>query len=111
MISQYYLEQIPARPLVIQVKFQDGTDANLLGYDTISARMVGSNNEEISLTGSTLVTTQASEGKITFRWPTDRSLFHYVGDYLLQIELKGTDRRDFTSTHTIRVREFGGAIR
>jgi len=111
MISQYYLEQIPARPLVIQVKYQDGSDANLLGYDTISARMVGSNNEDISLTGSQLITTQAAEGKLTFRWPTDRSLFEYVGDYELQIELKGADRRDFTSTHTIRVRELGGRIK
>lgn len=111
MISQYYLDQIPARPLVIQVKFQDGTNANLLGYDNIKARMIGSNNEEIDLTGSTLVTTLANEGKLTFRWPTTRSLFNYVGDYLLQIELKGTDRRDFTSTHTIRVREFGGKVR
>lgn len=111
MISQYYLDQIPARPLVIQIKYQDGTDANLLAYDNISARMLGSNNEEIDLTGSTLVTTQKAEGKITFRWPTTRSLFNYVGDYLLQIELKSTDRKDFTTTHTIRVREFGGRIR
>jgi hypothetical protein len=111
MISQYYLDQIPARPLVIQVKFQDGTNANLLGYDTIKARMVGSNNEEIDLTGSVLVTTLANEGQLTFRWPTNRSLFNYVGDYLLQIELKGSDRRDFTTSHTIRVRELGGKIR
>lgn len=107
MISQYYLDQIPARPLVIQVKYQDGTTANLLGYDTINARMIGSNNEEISLAGSTLVTTAKAEGELTFRWPTTRSLFDYVGDYLLQIELKGPDRRDFTTTHTIRVKEFG----
>ena len=111
MISQYYLDQIPARPLVIQVKFQDGTNANLLGYDNIKVRMIGSNNEEIDLTGSTVVTTLANEGQITFRWPTTRSLFQYVGDYLLKIELKGSDRRDFTTTHTIRVREFGGKIR
>lgn len=111
MISQYYLDQIPARPLAIQVKYQDGSPANLSGYTEIKARMVGSNNEDISLTGSTLNTTQVAEGKLTFFWPTTRSLFDYVGDYELQIELKGTGKRDFTTTHTIRVREFGGKIR
>lgn len=111
MISQYYLEQIPARPLAIQVKYQDGSPADLSGYNEIKARMVGSNNEDISLAGSTLNTAAAAEGTLTFFWPTDRSLFEYVGDYELQIELKGTGRRDFTSTHTIRVREFGGRIK
>jgi hypothetical protein len=111
MISQYYVEQIPARPLVIQVKYQDGTDADLSGYTDVSIRMVGSNNEEISLTGSSLNTAQKNVGKLTFSWPTDRSLFEEKGDYLLQVELKGTGKRDFTSTHVIRVREFGGKNR
>lgn len=111
MISQYWKNQIPARPLSIQVKSQDGLDMNLSGYDTITVKMVGSNNEEIDLTGSTLNTTNKDIGKVQFYWPTDRSVFAYSGDYVLQLELSGTGKLDFTSTHTLRVRELGKAIR
>lgn len=111
MISQYWKNQIPSRPLSIQVKNQDGTDMNLSGYSTITAKMVGSNNEEISLTGSSLNTTNQSIGKLIFVWPTDRSLFEYTGDYVFQVELSGTGKKDFTSTHTFRVRELGGLTR
>ena len=33
MISQYWKDQIPARPLSIQVKDQDGNDMDLSGYN------------------------------------------------------------------------------
>ncbi len=111
MISQYFIDQIPARPLVIQVKYQDGSDADLSGYTDISVKMVGSRNEEINLNGSSLNTVQKNVGKITFFWPTDRSLFDTKGEYMLQLELKGTGKKDYTSTHTIRVRELGGTIK
>lgn len=111
MISQYWKDQIPARPLSIQIKNQDGTDMNLSGYTSITAKLIGSNNEEISLTGSTLNTTNASIGKLLFSWPTDRSLFEYVGDYIFQIQLTNENAKDFTSTHTFRVRELGGINR
>ena len=107
MISQYWIDQIPARPLSIQVRTQNGEDANLSPYTTIEAVMLGSNNEEIDLTGSVLDTAGKSVGNIIFRWPTTRSLFEYPGDYVLQIKLSGTGRLDFTSTHTLRVRELG----
>lgn len=111
MISQYWKDQIPARPLSIQVKNQDGTDMNLSGYSTVTAKLVGTNNEVINLTGSTVNTTNSSIGKIIFTWPTDRSLFEYTGDYVFQLELSGTGKKDFTSTHTFRVRELGGTSR
>jgi len=107
MISQYWIDQIPARPLSIQVRTQSGEDANLSPYTTIEAVMLGSNNEEIDLTGAVLDTAGKSVGNIIFRWPTTRSLFQYPGDYVLQIKLSGTGRLDFTSTHTLRVRELG----
>ena len=107
MISQYWKDQIPARPLSILVKNQDGTDANLSGYTTINVKMVGSRNEDISLAGAELETAAKDIGKIVFRWPTDRSLFEYTGDYVLQLELTGTGKKDFTTTHTLRVRELG----
>jgi hypothetical protein len=107
MISQYWLDQIPARPLSIQVKNQDGLEYDLSGYTTIKVVLLGSNNEEVSTLGATVDTSNANVGKILFRWPTDRSLFEYAGDYVLQVELSGTGKKDFTSTHTLRVRELG----
>jgi len=111
MISQYWKDQIPAKPLSIQVKDQSGNDANLSGYTTIDVKMVGSNNEEIDLAGSTVISTNKNIGKIQFVWPTDRSLFEDIGDYVLQLQLGGTGKLDFTSTHTLKVRELGRVAR
>ena len=111
MISQYWIDQIPARPLSIQVKDQSGADMNLSLYTNIEAVLIGSNNEEIVLTGSVLDTSNKSIGIIIFKWPTDRSLFKNVGDYVFQLKLGGTGRLDFTTTHTLRVRKLGGRNR
>lgn len=111
MISQYWKDQIPAKPLSIQVKSQSGVDYDLSGYTTVEVKMVGSNNEEIDLAGSTIIDTNKNEGKIKFVWPTDRSLFTSAGDYVLQLKLSGTNKIDFTSTHTIRVFELGKVTR
>lgn len=111
MISQYWVGQIPARPLSIIVKNEQGLDFDLSQYTTITVKMVGSDNEEIDLTGSSLNTLNKDLGKIIFFWPTDRSLFTQKGDYVFQLKLSGTNKLDFTSTHTIRVRELGGVVR
>jgi hypothetical protein len=107
MISQYWIDQIPAKPLSILIKDEAGVDKDLSSYTSITARLVGSNNEEIDLTGSTLNTSNKAIGKIIFSWPTDRSLFQYKGDYVFQLELAAEGQRDFTSTHTLRVRDLG----
>jgi hypothetical protein len=107
MISQYWIDQIPARALSIQVKDQSGNDVNLSGYTTIAVKMLDTNNQEVSLEGSSLNTSAKDAGKIIFIWPTERSLFRYAGDHVLQLELSGTGKKDFTSTHTLRVRELG----
>lgn len=107
MISQYWIDQIPARPLSIQVKDQDGNNANLSTYTTIEAVLIGSRNEEVNLSGSVLNTAAKDLGTIIFQWPTTRSLFGEPGDYVLQLKMSGTGKLDFTSTHTLRVRELG----
>lgn len=107
MISQYWIDQIPSRPLAIQVKNSAGEDMDLSGYTTITARMVGSRNEVIDLTGYSLNTLNKDIGKIIFIWPTAKSLFTEAGDYVLQLKLEASGKLDFTSTHTIRVRELG----
>jgi hypothetical protein len=111
MISQYWVGQIPDKPLSVQIKDQDGNDVNLSIYDSFSFKMLGSNNEEINLDGSEIVKTRIVEGKISFIWPTDRSLFKYPGEYVVQIQLSGEGKLDFTNTHTIKVREFGRSFR
>jgi hypothetical protein len=111
MISQYWTKQIPARPLSIQVKDQDGNNASLSAYTTIEVVMLGSRNEEIDLTGANLNTAAKDLGTLVFEWPTDRSLFDYPGDYVLQLKLSGTGKLDFTTTHTLRVRELGRRFR
>jgi hypothetical protein len=107
MISQYWIDQIPARPLSIQVKDQSGADMNLSLYTNIEAVLIGTNNEEVDLVGSVLDTGNKAIGNIVFRWPTTRSLFDEPGDYVFQLKLSGTGRLDFTTTHTLRVRELG----
>jgi len=107
MISQYWRDQIPAKPLSIQVKNQDGSDMNLSGYDSVEVVLVGSNNEFLDLTGSVINESNKNIGKIIFFWPTDRSLFGYAGDYVLQLKLIGQGKLDVTTTHPIRVKEVG----
>jgi hypothetical protein len=107
MISQYWKDQIPAKPLSIQVNNQDGTEMNLSGYTNIEVILVGSNNEIVPTTGSNLITTGKAVGKLVFVWPTDRTLFEQPGDYLLQLKLSGTGKLDFSTTHPIRVKEVG----
>lgn len=111
MISQYQIGQIPARPLAILVKSQDGVDLNLSGYTTINAKMLDTDNKEVLLTGSTVDSNAKQFGQIRFIFPTDRSLFTKKGDYILQLELVGSGKLDYTTSHTLRVREFGRVAR
>jgi hypothetical protein len=107
MISQYWVGQIPNRPLSILVKDSEGSDMDLSIYTTINIKMLGTFNEEINVSSGTLNTNNAINGKIIYNWPTGASLFEYPGDYIVQLELSGTGKKDFTSSHTIRVRELG----
>lgn len=108
-INQYWVGQIPSVPLAITVYDSAGRAVNLSSYSDFHVRMVGSDNEEIDLTGSTLIVSGAANGRFVFRWPTDRSLFDRAGEYLLQLEIVGaTGTKDYTTTHSIRVRRFGG---
>lgn len=107
-ISQYWVGQIPARPIAIDVRDSDGRQTNLSTYTDFNIILLGSDNEEIDLTGSALTTSQASSGRFVFRWPVGRSVFTKEGEYLLQLELSGPDVRDFTTEHHIKVRRLGG---
>jgi len=107
-ISRYYVGQIPARPLAISVRDDDGTALDLSNYSEFNVVMLDAHNRFVDMSGSNLEITQIAEGRFTFFWPTDRTLFNKPGDYVFQLELSGVGKRDYTSEHEIRVRKLGG---
>jgi hypothetical protein len=108
-INQYWVGQIPSKPISITVYDSNGFKMNLATYADFKVRLLGSDNEEIDTTGSTLLTSGAADGRFVFFWPTNKSLFDKPGEYLLQLEIDGASgTKDFTTTHSIRVRKLGG---
>lgn len=107
-ISQYWVGQIPSRPIAIDVRGSDGRSINLASYTDYKVIVIGSDNEVIDITGSTLSTAGAAQGRFVFRWPENRSVFDKAGDYLLQLELSGGGYKDYTTEHNIVVRRLGG---
>lgn len=108
MITEYEVGQIPSRPLGVLVRDDRDNPANLLAYTTYEIEMLGSDNEKVDLSGVELFTEGARNGILAIVWPKDRSLFNKRGEYLLRLVLRDdAGSRDYTRTHTIRVREFG----
>lgn len=107
-ISQYWVGQIPSRPIAIDVRGSDGRAINLASYTDFRAILLGSDNEEVDITGAVLNTSRAAAGKFIFRFPEGRSVFEEDGEYLLQLELSGGGYKDFTTEHYIKVRRLGG---
>jgi hypothetical protein len=108
-ISQYWVGQIPAAPLVITVHDSNGNPASLATSTAFTARMIDADDKDVDLTGSVLLTSGAIDGRFVFRWPTDRSLFTDPGEYLFQLEIDGAGgSKDFTTEHHIKVRRLGG---
>jgi|SRR6478735_3045069 len=108
-ISEFWVGEIPSKPLPINVVDSDNAPIQLSNFSTLRVRLLGSDNEEVDVTGIVLNQTGPLTGELTLRWPTDRSLFNKSGEYLLQLELDGANgTKEFTDAHTIRVRKFGG---
>lgn len=107
-ISQYWVGQIPAYPMSITVRGPDGGPMDMSIWDEFTVRLIGSDNEEIDTTDVELQTAGVSEGRFVLVWPRDYSLFEKSGDYLMQLEMRGTGTRDFTNAHNIRVHKLGG---
>lgn len=109
MIGNYYIGQIPVNPLIIQVNDQSTGGVLSLGqYDKVEPVMVDERNNLIDLTGY-IMSPQGRDGKFTFVFPGDRSVFDDAGDYLLQFKMTTLDGRvDFTNEYTIRVKQLGG---
>lgn len=107
-ISQYWVGQIPLTNLTLTVKDAYGRNLNLNIYTDISVRMLGSDNEEVDLTGLNVNRGGSSQGKVILEWPRNRSLFTKAGEYVLQLVLRTADgAMDMTTAQTLRVRELG----
>jgi hypothetical protein len=108
MISQYWVGQIPAAPLVIEVKDDEGEAVNLSSYSNFEVQLLNHEEDLISTASGSLDTSNKSTGRFIWSWPTNASLFEYEGEYLFRLKITKTGALDYTTSHTIRVSEFGG---
>lgn len=107
MIGFYYVGQIPASPMSIEVVDNDGVPVNLSSYTSLQAVMLDPQNNEVDLTGGTLGAAPGV-GRLYYRLPENRSVFDRPGEYVLQLRLANETAVDFTSEFTIRVKSLGG---
>lgn len=107
MISQYWVDQIPARPLAISVKDTYGANQDLSAYTSFSLELLDEYNNSIDLAGSQLDAVNKPDGRLIFYWPTTRTVFERAGDYVLRLKMSSNTAKDFTTVHNIKVREFG----
>lgn len=104
--TQYYVGDVPALPISIDVRNKTGL-TSLNSWTDFELKMLGSDNEEIDLSGGRLVTEGAGQGSFVFHWPA-KSVFTKTGEYVLQLVMTNEDgRRDSTSFHTIKVSKLG----
>lgn len=108
MISQYWVGQIPAAPLVIEIKDDEGDAVNLSSYTSFTVELLNPFNDLLQTTGGTLDTSNKATGRFIWSWPTNDSLFDDEGEYLLRLRMAKSGALDFTTSHTINVTEFGG---
>lgn len=108
MISQYWVGQIPATPLVIEIKDDEGDAVNLSSYTSFTVELLNPFNDLLETAGGTLDTSNKATGRFIWSWPTTDSLFDDEGEYLLRLKMAKNGALDFTTSHTIVVTEFGG---
>lgn len=107
MISQYWVNQIPSVSLSITVRDMYGAEKDLTTYTSATIELLDEHNNEIDLTGSSVVFANKQTGRIIFNWPTTRSVFEEAGEYVLRLKLESSTARDYTTVHNIKVRDFG----
>lgn len=106
MISQYWLNQVPISPLVIEVRSGDGTLFNLLDYTDVKIKLLNPYNEVVPVDGFTVDLSNGSIGRAIIEWPST-TVLQTTGEYVLQLELVDGNRSEFTDVHTIVVNELG----
>jgi hypothetical protein len=107
-ILRYEAGQVPARPVTIQVTDEDtGAGYNLIGYSSIVAELIGPKDEFVNIAGLIVDPAEVPSGRVTLRWPTNRSLFDTPGRYYMRLAFYGPGSRDYSETIEIRVSSFG----
>ena len=106
IITQYWEGDIPLRPMYFGLLDEYGNDIGGAGSYALKVRMLDTDNKEMDLRGSQLITA-ANSAYATFIFPEDRTLFPKHGDYLLQLGVMSEGRMQWTSPHTIRVQRLG----
>ena len=108
----YEVGQIPSRSVGITVKNDSDEVINTVGYTSVTAELLGSDNEHVDLRGITVTAVGTELGTYVITWPKDRSLFTKRGKYLLRLRLAKPDGSvDYTRPYEIRVRDFGRLIK
>lgn len=104
----YYVNEVPAQPLLITIIDGEGDIVNLTDIDTVTALLYDATNTAVDGIDDAVITvSDAINGKITFQWPTT-SLFADAGVYQLQLEIEGAGAEDLSNILYIGVNERAG---
>ncbi len=106
--QNYWVGQIPSQPMYFNVRDQRGEILPLNAYSSVNLILLGSDNEVLGTSDGTVEIVDTARGIVRYTWPTNKTLFNKAGEYVFQLELVGTGKRDYTSRKTIIVRELGG---
>jgi len=108
----YEVGQIPSRGLAITIKNDSDETVNTVGYTSVTAELLGTDDERVDLRGLTVTEVPSALGTYLIGFPKNRSLFTKRGKYLLRLRLAKPDGSvDFTRPYEIRVRDFGRLIK
>jgi len=89
VLGPFYIGQVPADPLVITVRDDEGQPRDLTGYDTISLLMYDDFGVSVDTSAGTVDPIDpAVPSRVIYHWPPT-SLFTAIGEYSLQFALDG----------------------
>lgn len=105
---EYEAGAIPSNPLTIIVKDELDNAVNVVGYDSWELQMKDTDDNEVDLSGVSIIEIPQVIGAFSVAWPKNRSLFEKRGSYILRFVLSKQDgSKDITRTAEINVRDFG----
>lgn len=106
IITQFWEGDIPLRPMYFGIQDEYGNDIGGVGGYSAKVRMLDTDNREVNLRGSQLITA-IDQPYATFVFPEDRTVFPKHGDYLIQLGIESGGRTQWANPHTIRVQRLG----
>lgn len=104
MLGPFYVSQVPANPMVLQVTDYRSQPLNLTPYNAVVVRLTNSRGEAIDTSGGSVLIDAPLSGVVQYIWPST-SLFTVAGDYKFQLTLESDTALDFTVTGTFEVKK------